>query len=308
MMRQSAVFFLLFTIPLCCIAKGGDTLELPKPQKAATAFKTEEIDIAGQKRFRIQTEHYDITAFRSEDGKLVGERLEHLFHVWELLAAEYLKEEAAKKPAQLRHKVILYRDKDEYVESLRRIEPQIARTNGSYHAEKKTVHFYASETGSETRVLFHEGTHQILAEHNFREKVPTFPNNFWLSEGIALFMQTLKIEEKSYTIGDILDDRLYSARVHQFERNYNMPIRKLTAMTAVQMHASTELDGIYSHSATLTHWLMFAEKGKYRSALFDLLRQTYLDTAKPESLSQLIGLSYDELDAKYGDFLKTVPE
>ena len=303
-MQRSARFFILLAVAfLCNNAEGSDCLELPRKIEQTPAFKAEEINIGGQQRHRILTEHYDITAFRSEDGILAGERLEHLFQVWQLLSAE-VHTEAENEPAQRRHRVILYRDKQEYAANLQRLEPNIERTNGYYSAPRKTAYFFSTDT----KILFHEGTHQILMEHFFREKAPQFRNNFWVVEGMALFMETLKIEEERYKIGDILNNRLYAAKKYQFEQNYNVPIRKLTAMSPVEMQVSADIAKIYSQSATLVHWLMFAEEGRFRKPLFELLRRTYLDSVTPETLSELTGLSYDELDKKYVELLKTIPE
>jgi hypothetical protein len=121
-------------------------------------------------------------------------------------------------------------------------------------------------------------------------------------------METLKVEEKHYKIGDILDNRLYAAKIYHSERNYNLPIRKLTAMSVREIQSSADIKKIYSQSATLVHWLMFANEGHYRKHLLELLRQTYLDSAKPETLSTLTGLSFEELDKKYVEFLERIPD
>ena len=285
--RQFIMFScILLSVFLLCNGAKGDMLELPR--------QTGDI---------VPGSRYAITTSRFEDGKLIEEKLEHLSNAWDLLAAAFWKDTRI-KPAQHRHRVILYRDQREYIASLRRIEPAIARTNGFYHAPRKTAYFFSTEA----KILFHEGTHQILAERFFYETTPTFRNNFWVIEGIALFMETLKIEEKRYKIGDIRADRLYSAKVYRFEQNHLLPIRRLTAMSAAEIQSSRELQQIYSQSATLTHWLMFAEEGRYRGALFELLRLTYRNEAKPETLSELTGLSYEELDVKYAEFLKTIPD
>jgi hypothetical protein len=304
-MRSSVFLCILLPITLFCHrASGNDTLKLPKQNVQAAAFKTEEVNINRQKRFRILTDHYNISAVGTKAGNLAGERLEHLFGVWTLLAAEFIKE-PENVPVQHRHQVVLYRDEPEYKQQIRRIDPYIRqRTNGYYSSSRKTAYFYAPES----KVLLHEGTHQIFLEYFFRENKPAFYNNFWVVEGIALFMETLKIEEECYRIGNLLDDRLYAAKVYQFERNYNLPIRKLTAMSADEIQASAEIRSIYCQSAALVHWLMFAEEGCHRKHLFELLRQTYLDTAKPETLSDLTGLSYEELDKKYVEFLQTIPD
>jgi len=284
-MRQFTFPLILLAILLCSAVK-GDTLELPRPVG----------DI-------VSGAHYDIMTVRQEDGKLIGERLEHLSNAWDLIFAKYMKD-ATIEPARYRHRVILYRDQREYIANLLRVEPKIAQTNGFYHAPGRMAHFFSTEP----RILFHEGTHQILAERFFHDTRPHFRNNYWVVEGIALLMETLKIEDEHYRIGDILANRLYAAKVHRFDRNHNLPIRQLTAMSAAQIQTNRDLDGIYSQSAALTHWLMFAEEGRYRGALFELLRRTYRNEATPETLSELTGLSYEELDARYEKFLKTIPD
>ena len=304
MCRAVSMFVLLSITLFGNRVADNDTLKLPKKNVLPTAFQTEEVDVNGQQRVRILTDRYNITAHGAKEGNLAGERLEHLFHVWTLLAVEFLNE-LKFDPVPHHHQVVLHRDEQEYRQQIRRIEPFIRqRTNGYYSAPRKKAYFYAPES----KVLFHEGTHQIFLEHFFRENKPAFRNNFWAVEGIALFMETLKIEEDCYRIGNILDDRLYAAKIYQFERNYNLPIRKLTAMSVEEIQENRNILSIYSQSAALVHWLMFAESGRYRKHLFELLRQTYLDTAKPETLSELTGLSYEELDRRYVEFLQTIPD
>ena len=290
-MRLFGVHFVLLTILFCTVAK-SDTLELPRPT-GDTVFG-----------FMVEAPRYDITTTRQADRKLIEDQLQHLSNALDLLFAECLKD-AKITPAQQRHRVFLYRDKVEYVASLKRVEPSIDQTNGLYHAPRKAAHFFSMEA----KIMFHEGTHQILAERYFYEKKPVFRNNFWVVEGIALFMETLKIEDKYYKIGDILADRLYAAK-YQFDRGYNLPIQKLAAMSSMetQSRSSEDLNKIYRQAATLTHWLMFAEEGYYRGALFELLRRTYRNEATPEALSELTGLSFEELDKKYEAFLETIPD
>ena len=282
--QKFTVPFILLAVFLCNATK-GDTLEVPMPTGAP-----------------VSGSRFDITTARQEGGTLVGERLEHLACVWDWLLEEFLKD-AKIEPMRHRHRVILYRNQREYIDNLWRIEPDIARTNGLYHPSRKTTYFFSTEA----KILFHEGTHQILAERFFHEKSPAFRNNFWAVEGIALFMETLKTEKDRYRIGDILANRLYSAKIYRFEQNHNLPIRQLVAMNAAEIQLSKDLQKIYSQSATLTHWLIFAEGGRYREALFELLWRIYRDEATPETLSELTGLSYEELDAKYAKFLQTIP-
>ena len=162
-MRCGAFPIILLSISLLCGgARGSDSLELPRETEQTPTVKTEEIILGGQKRYRILTEHYDITASRHEDGTLAGEQLEHLLCVWKLLSADFIKE-TENKPAPPRHRIILYRDKQEYTDNLWRLEPSIARTNGYYSTPRKMAYFFSPEA----KVMFHEGTHQILSERFF---------------------------------------------------------------------------------------------------------------------------------------------
>jgi len=308
LIRLLALPFFLFWIALLIRgAVNGNTLELPRADEQALVLR--HVFIAELQGWHYVSEHYLITAPRLEEVHRVAPRLEHLFCVWQLLLAEHFEAEhfgeRENKP-ELLHRVVIFRNQQEYNRELLPIEPSIARTNGYYSAPRKTAYFYSTEA----KILFHEGTHQILAERLFHENIPAFRNNFWVVEGIAAFMETLKIEENSYKIGDILADKLFAAKVYQFERNYNMPIQRLTAMSAadIQSKSNAEIQRIYSQSATLVHWLMFAEEGRYRKHLFELLRQTYLGTAGPDTLSTLTGLSYEELDKRYVEFLETIPD
>jgi hypothetical protein len=290
--------------PTSVLSDGTDnsfTYELPRSNDTESASSIEEFNDEGKKRFRLTTNHYEIIASQPEEANLAGERLEHLLSVWQSLAAEVMN--VTKDEPSQHHQVIIYNNKDEYTLNLQHIDPFIDTTNGYYFAPTMTAYFFSPIS----KVLFHEGTHQIFVERFFPGKKPVFHNNFWVAEGIALFMETLQVEEHCYKIGNILDDRLYAAKVYQFERNYHLPIRNLTAMSAAEIQASKEMVRIYSQSAALVHWLMFAEEGRYRRSLFELLRQTYLDTAKPETLSELTGLTFEELDKNYVDFLKSIP-
>ena len=63
-MRLLAFLLVLLFTALFCDGATGNTLELPKQNVSVSSFKTEEIEVAGQKWCRILTDHYDITAFR----------------------------------------------------------------------------------------------------------------------------------------------------------------------------------------------------------------------------------------------------
>ena|GEM_PF-2225895 len=280
----------------------------PPGSSSGLSFHIEPIEFLEQKRYRILTEHYDIISACRETGISAGTQLSHLFQAGHLLFAEHF--EMPKRPdspdtdSPDRHRVIIYRDKQEYAAELLPVEPSIRLTNGLYFAPKKTIYLYEAAPKN----LYHEGTHQIFLEYFFKETAPTFRNNFWAVEGIALFMETLTIQEKYYQAGNVLADRLFAAKKYHFERNYRMPIRQLASMGAIEVQSSAERQQIYSQSAAIVHWLLFAEGGKHRNALFELIRQVYLGTSTPTSLSELTGLSFDELDKKYAEFLALIPD
>ncbi len=282
----------------------------------------------------IATEHYDIRTNHSlEEGVKLGRQLEHLYQACQLLfypvfstdaaLAEMLtdppKSDSSKKtvkPAKTpRHSVFVYRNKSDYVASLRGLDPAIAHSNGYYHAQgRRACFFVASADGDDfdqdavAKTLFHEGTHQLLQESRPRRNTPGEWANYWLVEGITMFMETLDIQEDRYVLGDFYANRLYAAKVHYFEDHFYESFAVLTMQGQAAFRAHPMLRRLYSQLGGMTHFLMQVDGGKYRKATLELLRLIYAGTDRPDSLFRLTEKKATDLDAEYLEFLKAVPD
>lgn len=273
----------------------------------------------------VESEHFKLLTNHSlEEGVRMSRRLEHFYRAWKLLFFNYLVsdeillrlfEGQPGKIAAARCEVFVYRDKDDYVANLQGFESRIAESNGFYHARRRRSYFFPvcetmdeHEADTVRKTLYHEAAHQLFQETRATTKTPASRCNFWLVEGIAMFMETFRIEENRYVFGDIEDPRLYAAAYHRLEGNFYIPFQILVKRSSTEFLEHPRLTSLYSQSAGMTHFLMFAEDDRYRDAVILLLRDIYLGKDGLDSLSKLTGRRYSELDEEYTEFLKTIPE
>lgn len=301
-----------------------------------------------QNGWKIITPHYEIITNHSlEEGVTWSRELEQLHDVWQLFIYSSLNDNLRIKSLfqkkatiflPLQRKVTIYRNKNDYIADLIKIEPNIANTNGYYLPKQKRAYFYAvspkskksinsdnsnnsdnSDNSDESdeseesvrRALYHEGSHQLFYEPRSTSRPNEPPGsrcNGWLVEGLAMFMETLRTDDNYYILGNILDTRLYAAKYNEQELNFYAPFGQLVKMGMNDLQRQKELSKIYSQSSAMTHFLMFAENGKYRDALLKLIKAIHNGTDKPESLAKFTNCTYEELDKKYKEFLKTIPD
>ncbi|MDR0611750.1 MAG: hypothetical protein LBG58_16715 [Planctomycetaceae bacterium] len=280
--------------------------------------------------WQIATEHYDLLTNHSlEEGVRMSRRLEHLYRAWKMLFFNTLLSE--EKLAKLfteslptvalpRHRVYVFRDKQDYIyflkDSEQGFESQLRESNGFYHPQRFISYFFPVSADMDTfdadtvsKALYHEGTHQLFQEARPKSNIPGVWNNFWIVEGMAMFMETFRVEGTHYKLGNQEDSRLFAAKAHRFDSEYffYLPFEKTVALGRKEFQTHPRLARLYSQSAGMTHFLMLSQHGRYRRAALELLRLVYTGAARPNSLSKLTGRSYQELDEEYTEFLKTLP-
>jgi hypothetical protein len=270
----------------------------------------------------VETEHYSITTDHSlEAGVQLGEKLEELFGVWQKLFVRFYASPAhvqalfdgrvRKLRTQMpRFDVSFFRDRQDYNRSLRAVMPSVDITIGVYIERTGRAYFFAGE-GYEDRTLFHEATHQLF--HQSRGIGGVAPDvgreaNFWIVEGIALYMESLRREGDYYTLGGFDDERMYAARVRLLRDNFYVPLAELTTYGMEKLQTDERIATLYSQCAGLTNFLIHYDGGRYRDALVAYLVAVYTGRDTPETLSQLTGTTYAELDKQYRKFIKSVPE
>jgi len=263
----------------------------------------------------VETEHYAIRTNHSlEAGVALGAKLERLYHVWEQLFIRYYASEAhvlalfegrARPPAQpakqAKLAVVYYRDRDDYNRSLRAV-PGIEQSIGYFNQAMRQSHFFAGKDADD-RTLYHEATHQL-----FQQSRPVVPDvgakaNFWIVEGIAMYMESLHQEGAYYVLGGADDERMQDAQVRLLRDNFYVPLAEATRYSMEKIQKDPRIATLYSQFAGQANFLVYYEGGRYRDALVAYLTAVYTGRADPNTLAQLTGTSYGELDKQYREFI-----
>jgi len=267
--------------------------------------------------WRIETEHYDITTNHSlEAGVALGIELERLHLVWRQLFASYnasagqltslFEGRATQRSSGPRHRVVYFRDSDDYRAALSSILPPDVETTGFYWGDRRTAFFYATEE-EDRSTLYHEATHQLFSESRPTVRDIGAQANFWLVEGIACYMESLTRDEDYETVGGADAIRYGDARFRLLESNFYVPLAQFSSTGVRDFQQDSNLPMLYSQAAGLSHFLMHYDEGRYRDALVALLSLMYAGQDRPGSLAELTGKSFSELDQQYREFMNAAP-
>ena len=263
--------------------------------------------------WQIETAHFEITTNHSRAAavQLAG-RLERLYAAWWQLFADYhlaadeLQRMFAtgRPPAHSgrRHQVVYFRDHDQYQSALRKMQPGIERTLGIYFADVRTSFFFAGENQDPGTVL-HEATHQLFQEVRPTRKIVALRDNFWVIEGIACYMESLRTESGRLVVGGLAAGRLPAARVRLLDDGFYVPFAELVAYGTRQIQRDPRIRTLYSQFTGQTAFLMHYDGGRYRGALMQYLRDVYRGAAGAETLARHAGVEYATLDKQYRQFL-----
>ncbi len=268
----------------------------------------------------IQTEHYTIRTNSSiEAGVALGRRLEQLHNVWKRLFIRYyatreqvmglFEGKRRGRPVKLpRHNVVYFRDRDDYNAALGKTFPNIGISTGVYVEQTRRAYFYAGKGGSD-RTLLHEATHQLFHESRpVADKVGENAN-FWIVEGIATYMESLRQEDGNdgdgqFVLGGFDDIRMKAARYRLLKDDFYVPLADLSGYGMRQIQADPRIATLYSQMAGLTNFLVYYDGGRYRDALVAYLQAVYNGNQNPAILSELTGTPLETLDRQYRQFMR----
>ena len=262
----------------------------------------------------VETEHYTIRTNHSiEAAVALGVKLERLYRVWKQLFVPYFANEAqllelfdgrnrSRRIQTPRMGIVYFRDRDDYNRALRPAFPDIAISVGIYVDTTRRAYFFAGE-GQDERTLYHEATHQL-----FHESRPVSPligrnGNFWIVEGIAMYMESLRQEDGFYVLGGLDDIRMKAARYRLLHDNFYVPFQEFSGYGLAKLQHDPRIATLYSQAAGLTHFLVHYDGGRYRDALVRYLDAVYAGRDTPLTLSKVTGKSFKELDAEYRKFV-----
>ena len=257
----------------------------------------------------VDSEHYEVsTNLHVRAARQVAEHLESVHAAWQQLFYEYWTvsgrlavrfrgEDVALGPPHT-FDVVLFKDRRDYVTQLGRTEPQIELSVGYFSQRHKTAFFYAGDDSARTTWV-HEATHQFFQQCG--EAAPGVGEraNCWVVEGAALYMESLADHGGYVTVGGVDADRLQYARYRKLSENYYVPLETLVTYGRQQLQEDPDLPRLYSQCAGLAHLFMDAEQGRLRRPFVEYLRTVYRGVGTRETLSEVSGASYRELDELY---------
>jgi hypothetical protein len=263
----------------------------------------------------VETEHYTVrTNHGIEAGVALGVKLEQLYRVWKQLFVRYYATEEqvvalfdargrGRNIELPRHQVVYFRDREDYNRSLASLGPTVGISAGAYVDQTRRAYFFADKEQDE-RTLLHEATHQLFHESRAVARNVGMEGNFWIVEGIAEYMESLRREDGFLVLGGLDDARANGARVRLLRDSFHVPLDELTRYSLKQLQSDPRIGTLYSEMAGLTHFLVHYDEGRYRDALVAYLTAVYNGDQDPKLLSRLTGAAYAELDKQYREFME----
>jgi hypothetical protein len=266
--------------------------------------------------WQLETEHYVICTNESVAvGVALGVKLETLYRLWQQIFIRYYATDAyvasllgsrsaqARSPESHQFEVVYFRDRDDYNRALRVAFPDVGMSTGLYLGEKRTAYFFAGKD-SDQRTIYHEATHQLfdLSRHISPDRGAKA--NFWIIEGIAMYMESLHQEDGYYVLGGLDDARMNTARTHLFKQDFFVPLAELVKYGRERLQSDPKIAMLYSQSAGMANFLFFYGDGRYRDALVSYLSDIYSGHDDSDTLAKLTGCGYAELDKQYRQFMR----
>ena len=265
----------------------------------------------------VETEHYAIRTNHSlEAGVELGRQLERLYRVWKQLFIRFYatedqvaalfagpKRRSPPIPFRQRHAVVYFRDREDYNRSLRPTLPTIEISVGVYIDNTRRAYFFAGKE-CDQRTMVHEATHQL-----FHESRPVAPDvgrdhNFWIIEGIAMYMESLREEDGYHVLGGFDDVRMEDAQYRLLNDSFYVPLSEFAGYGVDQLQHDERIATLYTQAAGLTHFLIHYDRGRYRDALVAYLAAVYSGQADLNTLARLTATPYSELDRQYREFME----
>jgi hypothetical protein len=160
----------------------------PRPTPPVPATPAVPVALAAR---TVETPHYTI-ATRATDAQT-----QRVAAAAESLRTAYLATfpEAAAKPHDGRHRLVLYRDRDDF-KAHNRSRPWAE----AYYLEPACHAYFAEGERNPTHWMVHEATHQLNRE------LSGFPHSKWIDEGLATYFGTSRLENGVLEVGTIDPD------------------------------------------------------------------------------------------------------
>lgn len=251
--------------------------------------------------WQIDTPHFQIMTNLSEaEGLRLGERLEVVYSAWEQMFFSFWSNElqlagyfdgGSPSPVRKKFEVVLFKSRGEYVNYLEQVQPRIGITLGIYQFDEEKVYLFHDDSDAAHATWYHEVSHQLFQEYRSASKDIGVNYNFWAIEGVAMYMESLRIYDGYVTLGGIDASRLQFARNRRLIGDFYISLTKLTAMGREEIQQSPDISAIYSQSAGLAQMFLDGQNGKYREPFIQFLVEIYKQDDILHTLAQKLGES-----------------
>lgn len=266
--------------------------------------------------WQIDTPHFQIMTNLSEaEGLKLGERLEIVYSAWEQMFFSYWSNElqlagyfdgGSPSPVRKKFEVVLFKTRGEYVSYLEQIQPRIGITLGIYQFDEEKVYLFHDESEAAHATWHHEVSHQLFQEYRSASKEVGLNFNFWAIEGVAMYMESLRIFDGYVTLGGVDASRLQFARNRYFTGGFHLPIEELAGMSRDDLQKSPDIGAIYSQSAGVAQMFLDYPPSatQWREPFIDYLKEIYLGRDRAHSLNETVkDSSAVGYDGVYREFL-----
>jgi hypothetical protein len=224
---------------------------------------------------------------------------------------------ALRSPDLPKFQVIVYRNRDAYLKQLQQIEPNVAVSTGYYSPKWKAVFCYWDETTS-VATLRHELTHQFFSQASGEETLlpEQLPSDFWIVEGLALYMESIQIESTAgfdiATLGGWDAMRLQPARYRRLHDESWIPWDEFRRADNQRFRSGDEIKLWYTQAAGLTHFWM-DRKADERQAFIEYALSVYRGNPRPALLveaqdDERLRRAYDQFLTLSTESLRSGPQ
>ncbi|AGA29397.1 Protein of unknown function (DUF1570) [Singulisphaera acidiphila DSM 18658] len=279
--------------------------------------------------WRISTEHFKIqTNVPFSQAIAFGRQLEAFHDLFCSLLADVIESDKRLPLAQRfrdkkmvgeksndPHQVYYFKNKQEYVDYLIPYEPTIAESLGIYiplkpgKGKRAPAYFFHDPEGeiNATATLFHEVSHQLLFETAGRNAYNKNVGNYWVFEGLGTYFETVVMgSDGVMMVGGLVGPRIDAARV-KLEQGEFVPIEQLLQFDQAAFNTRDSIYLHYAESMALAVFLMQGREKAYREPFLDYAKDAYrglLRRNTGQSLQERLGVSYEDLDKEFLEFLK----
>lgn len=276
-----------------------------RPAVRRSSSKHPTFNWPGNSYTRVESPHFYLTS-RATTAETIAlaMQLEEFYSLWTQfffplwsppgLLKSRLNGGASPFETQRQIKVVLLRDRADYIETLGAREENIGVSVGYYDPNSETSYFFPDENLAAT--FYHELTHQLLAEAtrlNTAENIGA-QGDVWLLEGIALYMESLWQGEGYWTLGGWESPRMQTARYRAIRDGSFVTWDDFSGDELDKWKANPDIARLYSQAAGVTHAMLDSyrepnKKEHRREILFQSLVALYQGAPSSARVQQELG-------------------